>query len=106
MAKNKTYWQQAFGTNFNPVEDVGYEAFASSSSEVVEEAMKQVLKACVDERYSYELILKQCGRFITVKLVARRYWWARDGGLLDDVDLWCPEVISCPKGKEYKAFKK
>ena len=108
MAKKdyRTYWQQAFGINFNPVEKIGYQAFASSSSEEVEEAMAKVLKACTDERYSYELKVQQCGRYVIVKLQARRYWWAREGSLLDEVDWWAPEAISCPEGKKYVAFKK
>lgn len=108
MAKKdyRTHWQKAFGEGFNPIEDVGYKAFSSSSSEEVEEAMAMVLEACKNDHYSYELIVKQCGRYVVVKLIARRYWWAREGDLLDDVDIWAPEVIKCPNKKEYKAFKK
>jgi len=102
MAK-QTYWANNFGT-FNPLGEVDWEIFTSFSSEEVEEAMAKVLEACVDARYSYELKVKQHGKWICVDLSAKLHWWALEDGLFDEVSCFVQEWAKCPEG-EYRAFK-
>jgi|SaaInlLV_10m_DNA_4_1040232.scaffolds.fasta_scaffold14090_4 hypothetical protein len=103
MAK-QTYWAQNFGPLFNPLEGVDWKAFGSSSSEEVEEAIAKVLEACVDARYSYELKVKQHGKWICVDLSAKLHWWALEDDLFDEVSCFVQEWTKCSI-EEYKAFK-